>query len=134
MLALILSVILSIEADFVQTKQVALMREPQVSTGHMVYRAPDYLQWAYRTPQAMMWEVDGTKSNVNPQVERLLRLIMASVAANGDIDATMQRESKKLFQSVNIVMDEDRQVAKQVELIERNGDTTIIEFTNVVAK
>ena len=42
-ISFILSVILSIEADFVQTKQVALMDEPQVSTGHLIYRAPDYI-------------------------------------------------------------------------------------------
>ena len=45
MLTLILSVILNLTADFTQTKSVAMMREPQVSQGKMVYRAPDYLKW-----------------------------------------------------------------------------------------
>ena len=34
----------------------------------------------------------------------------------------------------NATMDEKTRVAKQVELIEKNGDTTIIEFKNVVTK
>lgn len=110
------------------------MSEPQVSTGHMTYRAPDYLQWSYKTPQTLVWEVNGNISNVNPQIQRLLRMIMASIASDGTIDAKTQKESKKLFQSVNIIMDESTHVAKKVELIEKNGDITIIEFKNVVTK
>lgn len=134
MLAFIIAAIISIQADFVQTKNSALFSEPQVSTGKMTYRAPGYLQWAYETPNKVVWEMDGERTNVNPQVQKLLRMIMASIASDGQIDAQMERESKKLFQSVNILMDEKTNVARQVELIEKNGDTTIIEFKNVIAK
>ena len=132
MFALIIAVILSLEADFTQTKTSALMNEPQVSTGHLVYRAPDYMQWAYTSPQTITWEINGTKSNVNPQIQKLLRMIMASIAGNSQEDEKMQRESKRLFKAVNITMDERNEVAKRVELIEKNGDVTIIEFKNVV--
>ena len=134
MLAFIVAAIISIEADFVQTKNIAMMSEPQVSTGHMIYRAPDYLQWAYKTPQTLVWEVIGNTSNVNPQAQKLLRMIMASIAGNGTIDAKTEKESKKLFRSVNIIMDDKTHVAKRVELVDKNGDVTIIEFKNVVAK
>ena len=100
----------------------------------MTYRAPDYMQWAYLTPQQMVWEVDGNNSNVNPQVQRLLRMIMAAIAGEGEVDAKAQKESRKLFQSVNVVMDESGRVAQRVELVEKNGDTTLIEFTNVVTE
>ena len=133
MLALIVSVILSLEADFIQTKTVAMLAEPQVSAGHMAYRAPDYMRWAYTSPQTMVWEMNGDKSNVNPQVQRLLRMIMSAIAGNNTDDPKLQRESKRMFQSVNIVMDEATGVAQRVELIEKNGDKTIIEFSNVVA-
>lgn len=132
MLALIIAVILSLEADFTQTKTSALMSEPQVSTGHLVYRSPDYMQWAYTSPQTITWEINGTKSNVNPQIQKLLRMIMASIAGNSQEDEKMQRESKRLFKAVNITMDERNEVAKRVELIEKNGDVTLIEFKNVV--
>ena len=134
MLAFILAAIVSIQADFVQTKNSALFSEPQVSTGKMIYRAPDYLKWTYETPNNVIWEIDGDRSNVNPQVQKLLRMIMASIASEGKTDGKMERESKKLFQSVIVRMDEETHIAKQVELIEKNGDTTIIEFKNVVAK
>ena len=134
MLAFILAVIMSLEADFVQTKTVAMMSEPQVSTGHMSYRSPDFMRWAYKTPQTLVWEIDGDKSNVNPQIQKLLRMIMTSVSSGRQDDAQMQRESKRLFRSVQIIMDEQTNVAKRVELVEKNGDKTIIEFTNVVTK
>ena len=132
--ALIVAAVLSLEADFTQTKTVALMEEPQVAAGHMVYRAPDYLQWEYTAPQHIVWETDGNKTNVSPQVQRLLRMIMATIAGQEGQNETMQRESKRVFRSVNVVMDEQNNVAQRVELIEKNGDTTIIEFTNVVVK
>ncbi|MBQ3998732.1 MAG: outer membrane lipoprotein carrier protein LolA [Paludibacteraceae bacterium] len=134
MLALIIAVIMSLEADFTQTKTVALMNEPQVSTGHLSYRSPDYIRWAYVTPQTTVWEVNGAQSNVSPHVQRLLRMIMASISGQATDDAQLQRESKKLFRSVHITMDEEKGVAKRVEMVEKNGDTTIIEFTNVTTK
>lgn len=134
MLGLILAVICSLEADFVQTKHVAVMTEPQVSTGHMVYRSPDYLQWAYSTPEKVVWETDGDQSNVKPQIRQLLRMIMVSISGQNTGDPRMQRETKRLFRSVNVIMDEDRQVARRVEMVEKNGDTTIIEFNNVVTQ
>ena len=134
MLGFIIAFIVSLEADFVQTKTMAMMSEPQVSKGHLVYRAPDYMQWAYTSPQKLVWEMDGKNSNVNPQIQKLLRMIMSSIAGNGQEDAQLQRESRKLFRSVNITMDGQNKVAQRVELVEKNGDTTIIEFSNVVKK
>lgn len=134
MLGLILAVIVSLKADFVQTKTSAMLAEPQVSTGHMTYRAPDYMQWAYISPQQLVWEIDGEQSNVNPQIQKLLRMIMSSVAGNSADDPKLQKESKRLFREVNITMDASGQVARHVELIEKNGDTTTIEFTNVVTE
>jgi len=131
MLAIIIAIIVSLEADFVQTKSSAMMNEPQVSTGHMSYRAPDFMRWAYQTPEVLSWEINGTESNVNPQIQKLLRMIMASVAGGSNDDPKMQKESKKLFREVNITMDERNEVAQRVELIEKNGDRTLIEFKNV---
>lgn len=132
--ALILSVILSLEADFVQTKNVAMLNEPQVSTGHLSYRAPDYIRWAYTSPQTLVWEVNGEQSNVNPQVQRLLRMIMSSISGEANDDAKTMREVKKMFRTMNITMDEQTGVAQRVEMVEKNGDTTIIEFTHVLTK
>ena len=132
MLAFVLAVILSLNADFVQTKQIKLMREPQVSTGHLVYRAPDYMQWQYIKPNKVTWEMNGEQTNVNPQLQRMLKMIMASISGEAQNDAKLQREMKKMFREVNITMDDTGEVAKRVELVEQNGDITIIEFSNVI--
>ena len=134
MLLFILAVIMGLEADFVQTKSSAMMNEPQVSTGHLVYRAPDFMQWSYRTPQAMTWEIDGEKSNVNPQIQKMLRMIMSSISGDAAEDPKLQKETKKLFREVNITMDEKNEAAKRVEPIEKNGDVTVIEFKNTKVK
>ena len=134
MLLFILAVIMGLEADFVQTKSSAMMNEPQVSTGHLVYRAPDFMQWSYRTPQAMTWEIDCEKSNVNPQIQKMLRMIMSSISGDAAEDPKLQKETKKLFREVNITMDEKNEAAKRVELIENNGDVTVIEFKNTKVK
>ena len=134
MLAIIIAIIVSLEADFVQTKSSAMMSEPQVSTGHMSYRAPDFMRWAYLTPEALSWEINGAESNVNPQIQKLLRMIMRSVAGGTNDDPKLQKESKKLFREVNITMDESNEVAQRVELIEKNGDSTVIVFKNVKVK
>ncbi len=125
---------MGLEADFTQTKTVAMMTEAQVSTGHMSYRAPDFMQWEYKSPQPLVWKIDGEQSNVTPQIQKLLRMIMASVAGGNQAEANMQREAKRIFRSVNITMDDTGQVAQRVELVEKNGDTTIIDFSNVVTK
>lgn len=132
MLAFILAVILSLNADFVQTKQIKLMREPQVSTGHLVYRAPDYMQWQYIKPNKVTWEMNGEQTNVNPQLQRMLKMIMASISGEAQNDAKLQREMKKMFREVNITMDDTGEVAKRVELVEQNGDITVIKFSNVI--
>lgn len=149
MLGLLLSVIVSLHADFTQTKHIAMMREPQVSTGHLVYRAPDYLQWNYLTPQQQVWETDGGKSNVNPQIQRLLHVIMESISGaslrdNGDFDVSnsgniytllpKRRDYKHLFRKIVLTMDETNGIAQRVEMQEANGNQTIIEFSNVTTQ
>ncbi len=134
MFTILLSILFSIEADFTQTKSVAIMSEPQVTTGHMVYHAPDTLQWSYLTPNTVAWEMNGAQSNVNPQVQGLLRMIMACIEGQDMNDPKMKREYKRFFRSIEIEMDESGNVAKRVQLVEKNGDVTLIEFNNVITK
>lgn len=146
MLLLLLSVILNLNADFRQEKEISIMSETQVSTGHLTYKAPDYLRWEYTTPTALVWEVDGKKGNVSPQVRRMIELIMRSISGeylttNDDFLVEQQgavytlvpkkREIKQLFTSIVITLDPSTGVAKEVVMTEKNGDTTRIRFSNV---
>ena len=100
----------------------------------MVYHAPDTLQWSYLTPNTVVWEMNGAQSNVNPQVQGLLRMIMACIEGQDMNDPKMKREYKRFFRSIEIEMDESGNVAKRVQLVEKNGDVTLIEFNNVITK
>ncbi len=40
----------SIQADFVQEKNMAILARPLLSTGKFLYQAPDSLRWEYFTP------------------------------------------------------------------------------------
>lgn len=149
MLTLILSLILSLEADFLQTKQVAMLAEPQVAKGHLSYRSPDYIRWEYLSPDRYVWMLDGGKSNVNPQIQRLLQMIMQSVSGSNLQESAdfaveqsgntytltpRKREYKHMFRSIVITIDPTTQVAQKVHLYETNGNDTLIEFTHVVTK
>ncbi len=149
MLALILSLIISLEADFVQTKQVAMLSEPQVAKGHLTYRAPEYIRWEYLKPDQYVWMLDGKQSNVNPQIQRLLQMIMQSVSGanlqpSQDFDGQQsgnvytltprKREYKHMFRNIVITLDPATQIAQKVHLHETNGNDTLIEFHNVVTK
>ena len=78
-LLFILGAILQLVADFQQVKESQMMLEPQISTGTLTYRAPDYLRWEYKTPTQLVWELDANKSNVSPQIQRLLKMIMLNL-------------------------------------------------------
>lgn len=133
-------------AEFEQVKTSELLSEPVVSEGHLTYRAPDYLRWEYTSPQALVWEVDGAKGNVSPQVRQIMTLILKSVSGeylqpNEDFNVTRtggvaeltpkRRELKQLFSKITILISPQTKVAEEVVLYEKNGDETKIRFGKV---
>lgn len=146
LLAIILTTILQLSADFHQTKQSQMLLEEQVSTGSLTYRHPDYLRWEYTSPVQIIWELDGEKSNVAPQVKRLLKLIMKTIACDNlqttnDFEVLVKdgtyhlipknREFKQFFSSILLEINPKTKVANKVVLTEKNGDITTIVFYNV---
>ena len=116
-LIIILGTILQLSADFYQTKQSQILVEEQVSTGHLIYRSPDYLRWEYNSPIQLVWELDGDNTNVSPQVKRLLKLIMQTIACDNlqttaDYEVLLKdgmyqllpknRELKQFFKSIQL--------------------------------
>ena len=146
MLAFILGAILHLSADFRQTKQSVMLVDEQVSVGHLTYRTPDYLRWEYTSPIQLVWELDGEKSNVSPQVKRLLKLIMQTIACDklqttDDFEVSVKngvyhllpknRELKQFFTNIQLEIDSTTKVAKKVILTEKNGDVSTIVFYNI---
>ena len=140
----VLLVILAfLSADFEQVKTSQLFAEPELSKGHLTYRQPDYLRWEYTAPQTLVWEVDGAKGNVSPQVRQIMTLILKSVSgeylqANNDFDVMQngdiaeltpkRHELKQLFQKIIIRINPKTEIADEVVLYEKNGDETKIRF------
>ena len=56
--------VVSIECDFVQSKESSLLAAPAVSTGRLTYRKPDYLEWDYATPAPMTFIADGDQVRI----------------------------------------------------------------------
>jgi hypothetical protein len=44
----------SVEADFIQHKQLKILAEPLVARGHFAFQAPDSLRWEYVEPVASL--------------------------------------------------------------------------------
>lgn len=146
-LVIILGLILQLSADFHQTKQSQLLVEEQISTGRLTYRSPDYLRWEYTSPIQLTWEIEGEKSNVSPQIKRLLKIIIQTIAcenleSNTNFNVSYEeaanynlvpknRELKQFFSSIQLEIDPKTKIAKKVVLNEKNGDITTINFYNV---
>ena len=146
LLFIILGTILQLVADFQQVKESQMMVEKQISTGTLTYRAPDYLRWEYKTPAQLVWEMDANKSNVSPQIQRLLKMIMLTIASDNFESSTdfsvrvengiyhltpKNREIKQFFSLIQIEIDPTNGIAKQVTLIEKSGDISTIIFYNI---
>lgn len=146
LLVAITLLISSFTARFVQDKQSELFSETQHSKGVLEYRAPDYLRWEYVYPQALVWEVNGDKGNVNPQILSMLMLIKQCV--KGDFEAAQKsfvveqhdeqvtltpkkRELQRLFSRIEIVLNPQTEIARKVTIHEANGDCTTIQFYDV---
>lgn len=147
MLFAILFSIFSLTANFVQERTVSLMKKPQKSEGILTYKKPNYLKWEYTSPSNLIWEIDGEKGNVNKQVRGLVELIMKSVSGeifefNTDFNIKQEnnvyilkpqkREYKQLMENITIILNPKTNIADEVIILEKNGDTTKIKFSNVI--
>ena len=143
--------ITGITCDFVQTKQSAMLAAPAVSSGRMVYRSPDYLEWAYQKPSVRTFVYDGSAAEAgkDKMFKDLARLISSSIAggniadettfrteaesAGADIIVTMyplKRDLKRMFTSLVLRYKADTLEATCFEMNEASGDMTVIEFKN----
>ena len=60
----------TLTARFVQTKHLSLLDEPLVSTGRLVFKAPDQVLWQVETPQAATVLIRGREVHIPNLPER----------------------------------------------------------------
>lgn len=87
--------ITTLEADFRQEKVMAMMTEPQVSSGTFVYATPDRVIWTYTKPSPITMLIsDGWLSTWYPELKKVEKLeisryqdrIFRYMAAPGSLD------------------------------------------------
>lgn len=67
--------ITSLEADFRQEKEVALLARPEVSTGHFLFSKPNRVFWNYTAPrQVQMSITNGWLSTYYPDLNKVERI------------------------------------------------------------
>jgi outer membrane lipoprotein-sorting protein len=65
----------SIEADFRQEKTLALLSQPEVSTGRFVYAKPNSVLWTYDAPKRVtMLIANGTLTTYYPDLQKAERI------------------------------------------------------------
>ncbi len=142
--------ITGITCHFVQTKRSAMLAEEAVSSGKMVFRSPDYLQWSYEKPSARTFVYDGSapQGGKDKVFGDLARLIVSSITGGnlsdgtafrteavrdgGDILVTLyplKRDLKRLFTSLVLRYKADTLDVTCFEMNEASGDRTVITFT-----
>ena len=81
--------VVSLRARFVQTKRIALLREPLVSRGTLEFARPNRVRWKVESPEPME--------------------ISLGFAATPDAPATMPAEERAIVRGVNMVKRHQRQ-------------------------
>ncbi|MBO4761747.1 MAG: outer membrane lipoprotein carrier protein LolA [Bacteroidales bacterium] len=100
----------SIECDFVQVKESSLLAEKAVSSGHMNYRKPGYLEWKYLEPTPLTFTADGNNvalerdgkagqlnGNQSRFVKKLTQLIISNIEGSILSDEMMFRSEFSMF-------------------------------------
>ena len=153
----------SLQCSFVQTKRTRMLDKPTVATGTMTYEAPTKLSWSYSTPVAYSLNIDGdkvnmsgqgaTNANLSHQAKALSRLILGCVNGaqlfderfftsklfdNGEhyyIALTPKKKDlRRVFSHIIFCFNRDSLTAESIELTEKSGDSTIIQFEKVKVK
>ena len=153
----------SMKCDFIQTKQLKMLRDIMISKGKMYYQQGNKLRWEYESPYSYVFVLNGSKVvlknndrndvidvNQNKLFREIVRIMMNTVVGKCMTDdkdfkvsvnvlsseyvATMtplRKDLKQMFASIVLHFNRHSKMVSQVELLEKNGDKTLIELKNV---
>ncbi len=150
----------SLKTDFVQYKHMDFLSKDIETSGKMVFKAPNLLNWHYTKPYQYSIVFKNNKIYINDQgnkstvdakskmFEKINKLIVGSVSGNmfDDNEFTITyfktkdyniaklfpktATIKKYIKEVNLFFPENESTVSQVKLIEPSGDYTKIVFKN----
>lgn len=137
-----------VRAEFVQTRTVASLTKPVVSTGRLVF-SRDGLDWQVETPvkAEMVFSANGTAEGGAAQAEmgRLVRALVAGdlselrqsfdIEPHGDLERwTLELRPKRLeiAQHLRGIVLGGGQHLQAIDVVEANGDRLAIRMKNFV--
>lgn len=145
-------------ADLYQEKKIFLLKEKVVSRGRIRFKFPDRVFIEFFPPQSMQLAFDGKgvllffkeeavaeyyRIHANPIAERYLfftkdpfqkGLADWKIKEEKESFLIMQilpKEKESLFISTNLLISKRNWMVMGLELVERNGDTTFIRYSNL---
>lgn len=147
------------ECDFIQRKEIAILRETAEAEGRMYYEKPDCLRWEYLQPQAYYFIINKGKSGMRKDgttdrsggsriFGEMGKMILACIrgeklvdeerfepaySCNGDLfRISLRSRSRRLQQIMDVLILEFSVQAHTIQAVEmRQGeDVTRIEFVN----
>jgi len=150
----------SVQCSFKQEKKSALLNETAVSEGVMYFKKPSSLRWEYTSPTpstVVMYDGKVTVSDANGgsqakkgRMFRELATIIANVVSGKEFESEKNfktqyysnatsywikmtpatRRLKAFFNHIELTVDKARQVAVKMYMDEKEGDSTLITFSN----
>lgn len=131
-------------ADFKLVRTSPMLVGEQVSYGKLSYRAPKYVRWEYTSPEKAVYEMNGEKDNLPPQVKSIMEMINICIDGENntrDFQVTrkgnvvtvvpLRRDLKRVIKQIVVQEGDINGVAKSVEITEANGGLIKITFSNV---
>ena len=123
----------SIQCRFTQTKSAKLLKEKMISEGRMLYRQPAELRWEYTKPNDFAFVVKNDQVTVSSEGKVRKFDGQRAKAFNYTVHLLPQnKELKKLFVRFVLELTPALNMATAVEMYEKNGDVTRIEFSEVL--
>lgn len=136
----------SLQADFMQVKEMAIVKEKMVSSGKMYFQDGS-LRWEYVKPSKSVFVTDKDQMKSNRMFRSMAGLMAGSVTGINMNDPSFKvtmyspgkgyvaelvpqkREMKQMFTKIRLLFGADNRV-RQVELEESQG-RTVITLSNV---
>lgn len=146
----------TLKVDFEQTKTSKSFTQPAVSKGTLSYKKFNQLCWAYSTPRAYSIILNergafiktAKGSTKNKMVGEMAGLILRTINGSGLTDNTdftvayykssdilvyltpKSKQFSEMYKSIEVYLNPQTYVATRVKMTEKNGDVTVIKFTN----
>ena len=136
----------SLQADFMQVKEMAIVKEKMVSSGKMYFQDGS-LRWEYLKPSKSVFVTDNDQMKSNRMFRSMAGLMAGSLTGINLNDPSfkvtmyspgkgyvaelvpLKREMKQMFTKIRLLFGADNRV-RQVELEESQG-RTVITLSNV---